>query len=58
LGIQYLLRYHGDVLRETVGGRAYLLYWTGGHYARTKIEAPGTVPQKVAVSPQKVRAAM
>ena len=33
-GIQYLLRYHGDVLRETVAGRPYLLYWTGGHYAR------------------------
>ena len=50
LGIQYLLRYHGDVLRETIGHKAYLLYWTGGHYAVTKIAAPGSVPQKMATS--------
>ncbi|HKT50561.1 MAG TPA: hypothetical protein VJV96_09695 [Candidatus Angelobacter sp.] len=48
LGIQYLLRYHGEVLRETIGRRAYLLYWTGGHYARTKIETARAVPQKLA----------
>lgn len=58
LGIQYLMRYHGEVLREMVGRRTYLLYWTGGHYARTKIEVPGAVPQKVAVKPEKVRSAM
>ena len=58
LGIQYLLRYHGDVLRETVARRGYLLYWTGGHYGRTKIEPPEAVPQKVAAKPEKARAAM
>lgn len=36
VGIQYLLRSNGDVLREIVAGRPYLLYWTGGHYARAK----------------------
>lgn len=35
VGIQYLLRYDGDVLRETVAGEPRLLYWTGGHYAWT-----------------------
>jgi hypothetical protein len=58
LGIQYLLRYHGDVLRETIGRRGYLLYWTGGHYARTKIGVPGAVPQKVAVNSEKPPSAM
>ncbi|HEY2231976.1 MAG TPA: hypothetical protein VGK01_00730 [Candidatus Angelobacter sp.] len=35
IGIQYLLRYNGDVLRETIAGEPRLLYWTGGHYAWT-----------------------
>jgi hypothetical protein len=58
LGIQYLLRYHGDVLRETMRGRTYLLYWTGGHYARTKITPEKVVPEKIAVNRQKAKAAM
>lgn len=35
-GIQYLLRYNGDVLHETLAGRPCVLYWTGGHYAWTR----------------------
>lgn len=50
LGIQYLLRYHGDVLRESVAGKPYLLYWTGGHYAQTNISAPKAAPEKIAVN--------
>ena len=58
LGIQYLLRYRGDVLRENVAGKPSLLYWTGGHYARASIEPSSAVPQKVTVNPEKVKSAM
>jgi hypothetical protein len=31
-GMEYLLRYRGEVLRETIAGKPGILYWTGGHY--------------------------
>jgi len=58
LGIQYLLRYHGDVLRETIGNRAYLLYWTGGHYAQMNIPVPKAAPEKMAANRGRSRLAM
>ncbi|HET9180822.1 MAG TPA: hypothetical protein VFP59_01710 [Candidatus Angelobacter sp.] len=45
VGIQYLLRSNGDVLRETVAGESYVLYWTGGHYARAKTAPEKPLPQ-------------
>ncbi|HEX5434500.1 MAG TPA: hypothetical protein VFY05_09710 [Candidatus Angelobacter sp.] len=45
VGIQYLLRSNGDVLRETVAGEPYVLYWTGGHYARAKTAPKKPLPQ-------------
>lgn len=35
VGMEYLLRYNGEVLRETLAGTPGILYWTGGHYAWT-----------------------
>jgi hypothetical protein len=58
LGIQYLLRYNGDVLQETVAGKSYLLYWTGGHYARTEIQRTKAAREKIAVNKDRPRLAM
>jgi hypothetical protein len=57
-GIRFLLRYKGDVLRETLAGKSYLLYWTGGHYAQTTVPAPKAAQEKIAANKRKPRLAM